>query len=332
MANKPFIENGNAGIKEPSDSEFNAMLARIAYLYQQDPTVILNVVTSNGNISPNMTDRRYKSGTAKRDTTGEGTAFPSQAATGEPEIVTGVTYDKIDQVVSEPAAFGSSDYNSMTAKPVYLAEQGGLREMSFSNVLTYFIDPWVNNLTATNNTGVEAGGAHFISTASSESNSTNLGTVFADTRANAGGYLAENIGTANTRQDVFSTTTFRLFRVNSNLSSQGSGYRTPLCIDYSSNKHGITPAGLRHMTYAEFDALFAPLAKRAVFDYSGFTLRYNVNGSGTRQGTRITNREMTGVSGKYTQYKATIDDYRAQEFPNGTLVVRESYDLKLQRT
>ena len=208
---------------------------------------------------------------------------------------------------------------------------GALREMSYSECLTYFINPIVNAMMLTSESGIQAGGSYYISTTSSISGSTNLGTVFADTVANLAGYLPSNIGGAGSVQDVFSTTTYYLQRVDSNISSQGSGYRTPLMIDTSSNRKN-TPAGLRHMTYAEFDALFEPLIKHAIYAGSGYTLRYNVNGNGTRQGTLIANKQMIGVSGAYTKYAATGDDYRAQEFPNGTIINQNEFKLNLERT
>ena len=82
---------------------------------------------------------------------------------------------------------------------------------------------------STTQAGIQAAGSYYISTTSSIAGSTNLGTVFVDTVANLSGYLASNIGGAGSVQDVFSTTTYYLQRVDSNISVQGSGYRTPLC-------------------------------------------------------------------------------------------------------
>ena len=83
------------------------------------------------------------------------------------------------------------------------------------------------------------------------------------------------------------------------------GYRTPLVIDYTANRKN-QPAGLRHMTYAEFDSLFEPLVQYAIHSAPGYRLDYNINGNGTRQGTQIANRQMIGVSGKYTTYSRII--------------------------
>ena len=334
MANRAFIEDGSTGIRETTVAEHDAMLGRIAYLYQQNPAVTLSVVASNGNISPNMTDTRYKSGTAARNTSGSWpavTSFPPESSTGEPELVVGTTYDKISQTITPATAFTNSDYQSLNIKPVWLEADGVLREMTYNRVLSYFINPVINAMVSTTQSSSPAGGSYYISTTSSIAGSTNLGTVFVDTVANLSGYAASSIGTSGTYQDVFTTTTYYLQRVDSTITAQGTGYRTPLCIDYTANRKN-QPAGLRHMTYAEFDSLFEPIIQHAVYGEVGYRLSYNINGNGTRQGTQIANRQMIGVSGQYTTYKATADDYRAQEFPNGTIVVQNGFNLNLERT
>ena len=331
---RAFIEDGSTGIRDTTLAEHNAMLGRIAYLYQQAPSVVLSVVASNGNISPNMTDTRYKSGTAKRNTSGNWpsvTTYPPESSTGEPQLVVGTTYDKISQTINAPATFLNSDYQSLNTKPIFMEADGSLREMSYTECLAYFAGPVIDAMMSTSVNAVQAGGSYYISTSSSISGSTQIGLVFADTVANLAGYLPSNIGVAGTVQDVFTTTNYYLQRVDSNISVQGTGYRTPLMIDTSTNRKN-TPAGLRHMTYAEFDALFEPMIKYAIHAAAGYTLRYNVNGNGTRQGTLISNRQMIGVTGQYTKYAATANDYRAQEFPNGTIVNQNELKLNLERT
>lgn len=337
MTLRALIEDGSTRIRETTLAEHNAMLGRIAYLYQTGTVpVTLSVVSSGGNISPNMTDTRYRSGTAARNTSNPWpavTVMPPEGSTGEPQLVTGVTYDKISQTTTSVTAFGNSDYQSLATKPILFDGSNTIQEMTLTQVYDYFINPVVLAMQQTTNTSAAAGGSYYISTAGSVSGSTNLGTVFVDTRANASGYLNTNIGVAGTVQDVFNSTTYYLYRVNSSFSSQGSGYRTPLMIDYSqSSRLSQTPAGLRHMTYAEFDSLFSPLIKHAISAEPGYRISYNINGSGQRQGTVIANRQMVGANGLYTTFKATGDDYRAQQFPNGTIVNLNEWELKLERT
>ena len=108
-------------------------------------------------------------------------------------------------------------------------------------------------------------------------------------------------------------------------------YRLPLVIDKTSNGRN-NPAGLREMTQTEFHQLFCSLIRQQIYNGAGNTLSYNLNGSGTTKGTAMTNRSMTGVTGQYTIRTASANDYRAQEFPNGSITVKSTFRLKLERT
>ena len=312
---RPIVSDGNKRIKECSTATLNNMHARIAYLYVQNPTVILSVVASGGNISPSMTDERYRSGTAKRNTTGnwpQVTSFPSEAQTGEPQLLT-FTYDKISQSTNNHATIPT-----YSLKPVR-RDGTGVREMSETDIIDSFIDPVVTNIVS-GTSGSIAAGAYFINTATSISNCTNLGTVYTDTKANVGGYAASGIGTANTTQDIFTSTNYQLFRNDgSNIQDQ-----TPLLIDGT--------RGLRHMTWTEFDNYFQPLIQAYIYGETGHTLRYNVDGNGTTKGSAMVNNVLSGVTGNFTTYKASANDYRAQEFPNGTNTTPDTYRLKVERT
>lgn len=313
---RPLIIKDNKHIQEMTTGQVLDMHRRIAYLYVQNPTVTVSRVSSGGNISPNMVDERYRSGTAKRNTSGVWpavTSFPTEAQTGEP-VKLSFTYDRISTATSSHAT-----NPSYTLKPVRVDGSNGVREMSFSDMIDTFIDPVVDYI-ETGTSATQSAGAYFISTSSSISNCTNLGVVYTDTKANVSGYLASNIGTANTTQDVFTSTNYNLFRNNgSNVQN-----RTPLIIDGE--------RGLRHMTWTEFDNFFQPLIQHYIYGETGYTLRYNVDGNGTTKGSVMVNNVLNGVTGNFTTYKATLDDYRAQEFPNGTNSTPHSYRLKVERT
>ena len=322
---RPLVSDNNIRIKECTSNEYDLMLQQIAYLYSQSPTVTLSIVASGGNISPTMTDTRYRSGTAARNTSGPWpsvTTYPSEAATGEPELLT-FTYDKISQSTTSVAK------PTYSIKPVRV-DTDGVTEMTEADIIDTFIDPVVDAMVGANTTNVFGAGAYYISTSSSISGSTNLGVAYTDTKANLAGYAGSGIGTAGTTQDVFTTINYNLFQIDG-VTSVGGGWRGPLIVDYTSN--GLNnPAGLRHMTQSEFDTYFAPLIRHAIYGYTGMTLRYNVDGSGTIQGSAMTNTVLSGVTGNYVTYAATADDYRAQEFPNGTLITADTYELKLERT
>ena len=315
---RPLVIDLNSGqnVKECTSVELDNIHAQIAYLYAQAPVVTLSVVASNGNISPVMTDTRYRSGTAKRNTSGNWpavTTFPTESQTGEPELIT-TTYDKVSQATSDPGAAPT-----YSIKPVRVDGNNGVQEMTEQDVIDTFIDPVVDNIESGTNAS-SAGGAFFLSTSTTISNCTNLGTIFTDTRANLSAYTAAQIGTANTYQDHFTSTNYQLFRND----GVNTTYRRPLCIDGT--------AGLREMTNAEFVAYFGQQIKKHIYDESGYTLRYNFDGTGTTKGTAIVNNVLTGVTGNFTTHKASANDYRAQEFPNGTNQATTIHRLKVERT
>lgn len=334
----PLFIQDNESIQEWNTTIMDNVHRRIAYSYANDPSVQLSVVSSGGNISPEMNDTRYISGAASRNTTGPWpavTTFPAETTTEEPQLVT-TTYDKVSQTRIDPA--GHPSYYNWTAKPVYYdykyadgitTGKGGwvVREMSFQDIIDTFITPTVDNIVNLSTSSL-AGGAYFISTATSLSNCTNLGTIFSDTKATVSSYAANLIGTAGTYQTHSETVLdYQLFKNNGVQTS----YRLPLVVDYSHN--GVnSPSGLREMTQAEFQQLFTPLIRQQIYNGIGNTLEYNFDGDGVTKGTAITNTALTEVTGNYTTYIASANDYRAQEFPNGTLQTIQTWRLKLNRT
>lgn len=341
----PLLTQDDEAIKEWSNADRDQVHKRIAYCYANDPSVYLSVVANNGDISPSMSDTRYKSGASSQNITGvwpEVTSYTDEANTEEPQLVT-ITYDKVSQTRSDPGLnWGQTSYpgayeTGPGPKPVYYegrttgnpGTDGGysIREMSFQDVLDTFIDPVVNNI-LTLTTDPLAGGTHFISTATSITGCTDLGVIFTDTKATVADYVASSIGEDGTYQDHNEVVNnFRLYKNN----GVEETYRLPLVIDYTSN--GVnSPAGLREMTQTEFQAFFCPLIKQQIYNGTGNTLNYNFDGDGTTKGSAITNTALTSVTGDYQTYEASADDYRAQEFPNGTLQTIETWRLKLNRT
>lgn len=305
---------------------------RLAYSYAADPTVALSVVSSGGNISPDMSDTRYRSGAAVQNTSGawpEVTVTPTETDTEEPTVVT-TTYDKISQTRTNPG--GHESYYDWKAKPVYYEDRpnGGysIREMSWQDFLDTFIDPVVSNI-VTGTSSTLSGGTYFISTSSSVANSTNLGTVFIDTKADISSFTTASIGESGTYQDHPTTVnTYSLFR-NDGFETD---FRLPLVIDRSSNGINAAPSGLREMTQNEFSDLFLPILKQQIYDGAGNTLEFNIDGDGTTKGSAINNTVLTGVTGDFQTDLTRADDYRAQEFPNGNISTANTWRLKLNRT
>jgi hypothetical protein len=63
---------------------------------------------------------------------------------------------------------------------------------------------------------------------------------------------------------------------------------------------------------------------------TGSRITYNWSGSGNSRGS-MTDTILNGV-GNYQQYQANANDYRAQEFPNGSVVTAQTHTLKILRS
>ena len=192
----PLLTQDDEAIKEWTTSDRDQVHKRIAYCFANNPSVLLSVVASGGNISPaNMNDTRLRSGAAAQST-GDGDAvddgdaeYVQQATTEDPQSIIETTYDKIDQVRIDPGLnWGQTSYpgNFETLpgpKPVYYegrttgnpGTDGGysVREMSFQDILDTFIDPVVEYI-HNGTTSAFAGGSYFISSSTSETNSISL--------------------------------------------------------------------------------------------------------------------------------------------------------------
>ena len=325
---RALVTKDAEAIKEYTNTERDNIHQVIAKCYADDPSVLLSYVSGNNGNLTGFVDTRFRSGPVSTDVS----AFPAETTTGEPEEINVATYDYISQTRTNPATgFTSTTWNSWTAKPVYMETDSIIREMSFQDVLDTFIDPVIGNIVS-GTTGANAGGSFFVSTSTSETNCTQLGLIFTDTVTKLSLYSAASIGTDGTYQDHVDTSSTVNYYLHKN-DGVAVAKRLPLVIDYTSNGRN-NPAGLREMTSAEFDDLFCKLIIQEAYDGTGNTLSYAIDGSGTTKGSAITNRSMSGVTGDHTTRQVTpgLDDYRAQEFANGTVSVKDTWRLKLDRT
>ena len=300
-----FREMTNLG---GSSAEMYKIHQKIAYLYAQNPSVALSVVSSGGNISPSMTDEYYFSGLGQ-DLSNTGFATPTSAV-----LLNTVTYDKISQTVT---SVSSPTYS---LKPVRVDGTNSVIEMTETDVIDTFIDPVVDVMVS-QTTDVRAAGNYYISTSSSVSNHTNLGEVFRDTVSDPGSY-SSTFGTGSRQQNVTFTSYYLLRNDGVDVS-----HRLPLIIDGTS--------GLREMTTSEFNTYFTALIRAATSGISGHTLRYNIDGSGTAKGTGMADtRKTSSAQNNYLADPGDADpnDYRVQMWPSGSNQTRQTYQLKVERS
>ena len=300
----PLYWNGS-NLQEMSAAMISTIVTQVKYLYANSVPVYNTVVSSGGNLGT-ISDTRKAAGAYSSSIY----SYPAETTTAEPYTVT-VNYARISQTV------GAQDQpadTSSKAWPVF-SNNGNIQAMTTTDVLDTFIRPAINQLVD----GSDQPGTFRIHTASSLTGHTLVSTtpVFSDTRANTGAYTAAGIPEA--QDQPFTVTNYYLFRTN-NIAAQS--YTAPLFITSANDLQQYTTAG--------FDDLIIRLVRWAAINDVGYRIRYNINGSGNNRGSGMVNTILNG-SGNYQVLYVNADDYRAQEFPDGSAVTANTYYLRIYK-
>jgi hypothetical protein len=306
-----YYNSGN--LQEMTTAQVAEIVDQVVYQYSLNPSVSLSVVGSGGSLDA-ITDTRLQAGA----TSTSATAFPSEATTAEPSVVT-VTYDKI----SETRASVTPTTDTGTTWPVYYTSGGQIQAMTLADVKDTFLHPAIDLLSAATTTSQQAGTYH-INTSTTVSGSTEVSgsntAIFVDTQADTSLYTAGGIG--ETLDQPKNVTSYYLFKVD----GSDTSFTAPLFVEGSNNLQ----------TYP--DATFKSLMQEwirytAVSSADGYSLSYNIgtSGSGNTRGSGIADTRLNG-SGNYQTRFVNTDDYRAQEFPNGTPTTINTYYLRINKS
>ena len=319
MAVRRPLYNDSGDIRQMTDAMIDDIIQFCIFKHQSGLPIALSVVSSGGNIG-SIDDTRLKAG----GTSTSVSAFPDEATTAEPGTVT-VSFERITQTVS-------SVYNTLTADtgnlyPVYLDGSNNIQAMNAQDMKDTFIHPAFNIIFSTDTTTQQAG-TYFLKT------STTLGTgtdrsilvsatpVFIDTRAAPGAYSAGSI--PETEDQPTTITNYYLHR-NDFASNPVPSMTLPLKIDSSNNIQEYPTTG------ASFDSMIENfMGHTATSSADGYTLRYALGTSSAnfQKGTAIVDTKLDG-SGNYQTRQVDANDYRAQEFPNGSPTTINNYYLRL---
>lgn len=312
--NPLYFNNGN--LFQMTAGEIEQWQNRLVYQYSLAPTVVLTVVANSGANIDAMSDTRTQAGAASQSAT----AFVYADTTAEPSTVT-VSYDKINMAFTTSGVGETTDTG--TSFPIYFDNaSNSIRAMSLDDVLDTFVHPAIIGMTNSIESA-ETAGTYTITTAAAAASdytkvSANDTPVFVDTRANTGAYSAAGI--PETLDQPTTITSYYLHRRNGTLIVPD---KTPLFIDGSNN-------------LKEFDKdaaatlLGNQLRHEAANSTNGNKLSYNVGttGAGSVRGSAMTNTKLDG-DGLFATLQVNIDDYRSQEFPNGTAQNISLYNLRI---
>jgi len=304
MAIRTPLKIDSTNLKEMSSTDTGNIISRMVYLYMTDPSVTLAIVANSGSLT-GINDTRMQAGAMSTSNT----AFPNEATTAEPSTVT-VAFDKINEATASLSA--PADTNNIRF-PVY-QDSANIKAMSLTDMYESFVSLATNGAS----TLIPAAQPYKISDSTTPpSGYTNVSTtpVFIDTRADTSLYTAGGIG-----ETLDQPQTITNYYLHSNNGTSATA-PTPLYIDSNQN--------LKEYTAAELDVVLKEVIRYTSVNLSSNTLRYFIDGAGTTLGSGMANTKLNGA-GNY-QTRQVGDDYRAQEFPNGSVVTEATYYLKARR-
>ena len=302
----PLILDGSNNLIEMTTAQINAVKDRCRYLYGADPSVTLSRVASNGGLG-DLSDTRKQAGAMSTSVS----SLPSEATTAEPSTVT-VQRAHISESRTNTSA--TADTNNV-AFPVYQTS-GNIQAMTLTDVYDTFIYPAIDTITGS------AGqpGTYYIHTATTLSGYTAVSNsiVYADTRADTTLYTAGGIG--ETLDQPTTITNYYLLAAD-NISAPSM---EQMLFIRNSDKN------IEQYTQAEMDGWLQNCMRHVASEVTGSKISYNLNGSGTNLGSGMADTILNGSGNHQTRYVG-LDDYRAQEFPDGSAVTATTHRLKMEQ-
>lgn len=302
-----YYVSGN--LREMDSAMIDEIKSLAIYQYSLNPSVSLSVSGSGGNLT-SINDTRLQAGATSTSTT----AFPNEATTAEPSTVT-VSYQRITKTNA------SVSVTSDTGKtfPLYYTSGGNLRAMDATDFLDTFIFPSIDTLVLGSTTTAQ-GGTYFVSTSTSVAGSTLVSAtpIFLDTRADTSLYTADEIG-----ETLDQPTTINSYYLHKIDGSAVTLSQFPVYADASNN--------VKQFSQAEIASLLSEYIRNtAASSTGGYQITYNIDGTGTARGSAMVNTILNG-SGNYQTRFVNADDYRAQEFPDGSPITANTYTFKINK-
>jgi len=308
---QPLYYNSSNQIQAMSDAMVESIVKQTVYQYSLSPSVTLSIVGSGGSLD-SMVDTRLQAGAQSTSVS----AFPSESTTAEPSVVS-VTYDKITE--TRPTITPTTDTGKLF--PVYYNASNQVQTMNLTDMKDTFLHPAIDFLTGSITSGADAnvtaglrGGTYFVNTSSGGT----MGPIFLNTQADTSAYTSGGIGETLDQP----TTMFSYYIATA--SGVNTSYTLPLSLNASDN--------LQTFQESTFESLLQEYIRHtAVSSSDGYSISYNINGSGQNRGTGMPDTRLNGTGNYQTRFVNT-DDYRAQEFPNGTATTINTYYLKINKS
>ena len=306
-----WYNSGN--LQEMTATEIVEWQKAAIFVYAGGPTSVLTVVGGSGSLAA-MSDTRKSAGAVSTNAS----AFVAEGTTAEPGTVT-VSYDKVTQTLTTSGVGQTAD-SSNISYPVYYDGSGNIQAMSLTDFRDTFITPAITLLVAGTESN-DTGGTYTVTTSSTAAAGyTNVSTtpVFLDTRANTGAYSAAGI--PETVDQPTTITSYFLHRRNG---ADSTPTRNLLLLE------GGTGGVIEGAT-ATMKSLIGNWIRYDAANTNGQKITYTMATSGgSTRGTAIVDTRLNGA-GNY-QTRQVGDDYRSQEFPNGSAATITTYNLRIAK-
>jgi hypothetical protein len=303
-----------------TNAQIAQVRARMFTSYISNPSVTLTVVNSGGNLG-SLADTRLQAEAASTSVS----STPTEAETAEPSVVD-VAIARIQQTVA-------SDPNPATTPtqyPAYYTVDGAVRAMSLQDMYdTFAVQVFNGGWTAADGSTIYpsllAAEIYTIHTTTSLTDYTavpgpdgsTIIPVFTDTRADVAAYDGASIP-----EDQDQPTTIQNYYLLK---------KDTVNVAFDAMVRVKTDGNVEAMTSVGIDAAIGAAIRYLIQAETGYKIRYGygVNGSGTGTvcGSAMTDSRLDG-SGNYQTLFVGADDYRSQEFPDGSQQVINVYTLK----
>ncbi len=309
-------------LREMSPTELLEWQEAIIDHYAANPTVTLSVVSGSGTLSPTMADTRLQAGASSTHVS----SFPNEATTAEPSTVT-VNYDKVSGPTYDTSVSGTDD-NGYNFPLYYNDDTKSVQPMNLQDFKDTFIHPAIDLMISASESN-QTGGTYTINTSTSVTNYTEVSgantVIYADTRADTSAYTAAGI--PETEDQPTTINSYYLHR-------RDAGSTTPSNkLLYLDNSFG--PYDIKEYNISEATTLIGTwLRHLAAESTDGYKITYSIttDGSGgNARGSSMVDTKLNG-SGAYTTKLINTDDYRAQEFPNGSPATVTTYTLRITKS
>ena len=313
---KMLYVNSNNDLQEMTSAEMVEVQKRMIYAYGSDPTAVLTQVSGSGALVDSMDDTRLKAGATSQSTT----AFVAEGSTAEPGTVT-VSYDKINLAYTATGSI-DNDADDGTTFPVYYdSSSGNIIAMTLDDVKDTLLHPAIALLISGTESSSTAGTYTITDSSTAATNYTNVSTtaVYANTIADTSAYTSGGI--PETLDQPTTVTSFYLHRRDA---SANTPSRMPVVVNDQND--------FQQMSVTTIDNILGDwLRYTAAHSADGYKITYNATTSGgNTRGTAMVDTRLNG-SGNY-QTRQVSDDYRSQEFPNGSAATITTYNLRINKT